>query len=381
MSDTPNTALVPVEQRAALALNSTETEKHLRELATKHADITVIKNKDGREQAHGAAMELLKARTTIEKVSKAARDDATKFSKAVISEEKRLIGIIEAEEKRLFAIRDEWDAEQERIRQEKVMAEQRRVERINQAIASIAAIPNNLTNAKADVIATAIAELESVAIVEEFYEEFTDKATYIRSESLESMKTLYAAAVERELEAQRVAEEQRRIAEENARLAAERAELERQRQELEAERARAAAEAALAAQKAADEASAKAKREAAEREAFLKQQQDAFEEEKREAEAKLKAEQDKLAAERAEIARAHVENQNRIAREREARELAEYKAAIAKQEEAARLRRAEIAERTDAILNDIAGSFQVSRATAIEFVLEAAEFLSEEVTA
>lgn len=323
MSDTQSTALVPVEQRAALALNTTETEKHLRELATKHASITEIKNKDGREQAHGAAMELLKARTTIEKVSKAARDDATKFSKAVIAEENRLIAITSAEEKRLFALRDEWDAEQERIRQEKVLAEQRRMERINQAIASITAIPNNLTNAKADVIAAAIAELEAVAIVEEFYEEFTDKALYVRSEALETMNTLYAAAVERELEAQRLAEEQARIAEENARLAAERAELERQRQELEAERARAAAEAALAAQRAADEANAKAKAEAAQREAFEKQQRDAFEEEKRAAQELLAQQQAELAAERERLAAQVRAQRDAEEAERRNREVAE----------------------------------------------------------
>lgn len=381
MSDTQNTALVPVEQRAVLALNSTETEKHLRELAAKHADITVIKNKDGRDQAHGAAMELLKARTAISAVSKTAREDATKFSKAVIAEENRLIAITEAEEKRLFALRDEWDAEQERIRQEKVRAEQLRVEFINAEINDIASVPLKFSNESAENIGAKLAYWRGRVADEQVYQEFTDRAQYVISETVTKLESLYAAAVERELEAQRVAEEQRRIAEENARLAAERAELERQRQELEAERARAAAEAALAAQKAADEASAKAKREAAEREAFLKQQQDAFEEEKREAEAKLKAEQDKLAAERAEIARAHVENQNRIAREREARELAEYKAAIAKQEEVARLRRAEISERSEQILNDVIDGFGVSRETAIEYLAQAAEFFSEEVTA
>lgn len=375
------TALVPVEQRAALALNSSKTEQHLVELSQKHTSITVIKDKAGREQAHGAAMELLKARTAIEKVSKTARDDATKFSKAVIAEEKRLVAIIEGEEKRLFAVRDVWDAEQERIRQEKVLAEQRRVDRINAAIASIAAIPSNLANAKADVISAAIAELESVSIVEEFYEEFTDKAVYVRSEALQSLNSLYGAAAEREAEAKRLVEEQARIAEENARLAAERAELDRQRRELEEAQARAAAEAAMAAQRAADEANARAKREAAEREAFMRQQQDAFEAEKREAEAKFKAEQDALAAERAELVRLNAERVAKEAEERIAKELAERNAELAKQEEAARLRRAEISERTDTILNDIAGSFQVSRATAIEFVLEAAEFLREEVAA
>lgn len=323
MSDTPNTALVPVEQRAALALNTTETEKHLRELASKHKSITEIKNKDGREQAHGAAMELLKARTSIEKVSKTARDDATKFSKAVIAEEKRLIGIIEAEEKRLFEIRDAWDAEQERIRQEKVLAEQRRVERINAALASIAAIPSNLVNAHSGAIAQAMAELTHTFITEEAYEEFLPKAEHFKAEALERLQQLLDAAIDREAEAVRIAAEQRRIAEENARLAAERAELERQRKELEEAKARAAAEAALAAQRAVDEANAKAKAEAAQREAFQKQQHDAFEEEKRAAQELLAKQQAELAAEREAIAaqvRAQREAEEAARREREAAE-------------------------------------------------------------
>ena len=133
----PSTALVPVEQRAAIALGSSKTEERLNELATKHKDIVLVKDKAGREQAHGAAMELLKARTAIAAVSKTARDDATKFSKAVIAEENRLIGIISAEETRLFAVRDAWDTEQERIKAEKVAAEKARVDNIQAAIASI----------------------------------------------------------------------------------------------------------------------------------------------------------------------------------------------------------------------------------------------------
>lgn len=374
MSDTQSTALVPVEQRAAIALGSTETEKHLRELATKHTSITEIKNKDGREQAHSAAMELLKARTAISAVSKTAREDATKFSKAVIAEENRLIAITQAEEKRLFALRDAWDAEQERIRQEKVLAEQRRVERINAALASIAAIPGNLVNAHSGAIAQAITDLTEVAITEEHYEEFLPKAEHFKAEALTKLQELLDAAIDREAEALRIAEEQRRIAEENARLAAERAELERQRQELEAERARAASEAALAAQRAADEANAKAKAEAAQREAFEKQQRDAFEEEKRAAQELFAKQQAELAAERERIAaqvRAQREAEEAARREREAAERAA-------QEEAEQRNAREV---IDAVVD----CFGCSEDAAIDRVLRAANVITtdrkEEVAA
>ena len=80
------TALTVVE-RASVALGSSALEIHLTDLVKKHADITAIANKDGREQVHAAAMVLRKQRTTIAAAGKGARDDAAKFCKAVIDEE------------------------------------------------------------------------------------------------------------------------------------------------------------------------------------------------------------------------------------------------------------------------------------------------------
>lgn len=249
----------PPAERAALALNSTQTERDLLALASKNADITVIKNKAGRDQAHGAAMEIKRARLAIEKTAKEARDDATKFSKAVIAEEKRLISIIEPEETRLLVLRNSWDAEQERIRLEAEAAEQRRIDSINAAIDSIRAIPGNLVSAGSKAIFEAINDLAAIEITEDAYQEFTQKAEHFRIESLSTLRSLLVAATQREAEAQRLAEEQARLAEERARLeaeqkaeaarlAAERAEIERLRAEhkaqVEQERIRAAQAAA-----------------------------------------------------------------------------------------------------------------------------------------
>jgi hypothetical protein len=95
-----------VIERAAKALGSADHEPALVELAKQAADITTIKNADGRAQVHGAYMTLKTRRTDIRKAGKDARDDATKFSKAVIAEEDRLVAIIEPEEQRLQKLRD-----------------------------------------------------------------------------------------------------------------------------------------------------------------------------------------------------------------------------------------------------------------------------------
>lgn len=107
---------------AALALGSDKARTELAELVKKSANIVEVKNPAGREECHSAAMALVRARTNIEKIGKAARDDATKFSKAVIAEEKALIDITQPEETRLLALRNAWDEARAR---EKAEAERR----------------------------------------------------------------------------------------------------------------------------------------------------------------------------------------------------------------------------------------------------------------
>jgi len=58
----PEPATLTVEARAAIALKSSDTELHLIAMAAKNAGIVAILDKPGREQAHGAAMELKRTR-------------------------------------------------------------------------------------------------------------------------------------------------------------------------------------------------------------------------------------------------------------------------------------------------------------------------------
>jgi hypothetical protein len=354
------TTLLPVEQRAVLALNSTKTEEHLLELAAKHKDITVIKNKAGRDQAHGAAMELKNARTTIEKVAKEARDDATKFSKAVIAEEKRLIGIIEAEEDRLFAVRDAWDAEQERIRKEKAEAEERRVAAIRARIEAIASTPVQCASMTAKDIESEILVLE-LTPVDESFEEFQPHAQAAIAAAVSKLRELHEGARNREAEAAKLAAERAELERIRAEQAAQAAELERQRKAQEEANARAAAEVALAAQRAIDEANAKSKREAAERESFLRQQEDAFAAEKAAAQALLDKQEQELAEERRKIA-AHVAEQQR----KEAVEKAEKEAQERRAREDAALA---FASRVVAV---VAEAFEIDPEEAEEYITRAA---------
>jgi hypothetical protein len=232
--------LLPVGDRARLSLASAKTEADLKAMVAKHATITEIKDKAGREQAHGAAMELMRARTTITTVAKAARDDATKFSKAVIEEETRLAALVEPEEKRLKALRDTWDAEQERIKREAEERERQRLLAIANRINEIKAFGLTSQNCRTSArVQELIAKLEAIEITAEAFAEYLEEAQTEKTAALFGMSVVLKARQESEDEAKRLAEarvEQERVRQEQAerqrQLDEQAAALDRQQKEL-----------------------------------------------------------------------------------------------------------------------------------------------------
>lgn len=301
------TTALTLPQRAAVALGTAEHEIKLRELVKASARIVEVKNVAGRDEAHGAMMQLKNARVSIEKAGKAAREDATSFSKAVIAEEKRLIGITEAEENRLQAIRDKWDADREAERQAKIAAERQRVAEIQRRITNIRSAPNDAVGHSAAEISAVIGRLAAATIGDEF-EEFADEAQQARLTALDQLAKAETKqrGIEIEAEAQR---------QEAARLIAEREELARLRQEAEARRAederkaaeaRAAQEAELAEDRRKQEAElaeqrAEAARQQAERDAEAAAQARAAKEAQEAARAAMDAERAELQRQRDEL--------------------------------------------------------------------------------
>lgn len=270
-----NTLPAAPEERAALALNTTKTAADLRALVEKHTPLKGIEVKDKatRDQLHGAGMELRTARTTVAKIAKDARDDATKFSKAVIAAEKELIAITEPLEEALLAQRDAWD-EAERVRKEAEAAAERA--RLLAISGKIAALRNYLTLASqcrsSERIQALFDKLAVEEVTEAIYAEFEAEAIQAKAETLARIKPVLAAkqaeeaareAEQRRIEAERLAAaEARRAAEEAqraadeaaAKVAAQQAELERQQREFAEQQAafqRQMLEAAAAAQAAA----------------------------------------------------------------------------------------------------------------------------------
>lgn len=220
-------ALLPPAERAVIVLDSTKAEQQLKAMLTETADITEVKDKDSRTQAHNAAMKLKNARIAIEKTGKGARDDANAFSKAVIAEEKRLTAIITDEEDRLFKLRDTYDQQVEAERLERERKEKERVDGITSQIEAIKALPMDSSNDTADQLHQTIHDLTDFVIGDDFAE-FKEQAEAAKQEAIEALKLLWNSAQAREQQAAALAEERKKLDAECAELEALRAQLEAQ---------------------------------------------------------------------------------------------------------------------------------------------------------
>ena len=135
------TPTLTAEQRAARELAFDATKARLITLAGETGSLVHVDTDDNLAAAKAARARLQKARTTIEKTGKAARDDANKFSKAVIAKERELLAVIKPEEDRLADLVDAEERRREDAARELREAEQRRVEALQKAFARIRSLP------------------------------------------------------------------------------------------------------------------------------------------------------------------------------------------------------------------------------------------------
>lgn len=289
-SSTTEMINLPPSARAALALGSTATEKELLALVEASKAITAVVDVAGREQAHRQGMVMRTRRTTIRKVGKEARDDATKFTKSVIEEENRLVGIIETEEARILGLRDEFDAKLAAEKAERERKEAERKAALQAKVDAIRNIPLGLAGEPSSTIAAEIEALrEFVPADAEFYD-YAEKAKEAAAFAVLALLDLHdkvatkeaadAAAAAALAHAARVAAEEENERQRQAAIA---------RQQEEAAAAARAEEHRLAAAALAEQQAA-----AAEQQRIFAEQQAAFA-------AQQKAASDQLAAERAAI--------------------------------------------------------------------------------
>lgn len=306
--------LEPLDKlKAALANFRTKYETYKPDLSTK----------EGEAIARANRKELVTLRTSTDKAYEqingpllAIQRDARALKKLITDEVTKYETPID---EAIKAVEAEREAEKKR----KEEAERQRLLAIRQRMSDIAAIPVAHVRSTSAEVEAAIEALGAQEISEADFGDFAEDAQGVRQRALEELKGLSDAAFAREQAEMRAAEERaaedQRRRDEAARLAAERAELDRQRAELAAAQAAAAeearavklkaeedarieaAKAAAARQKEADAAAARnaeAQRQADAQALLLKQQTDAFHEERLEANRLLEEERKALKAER-----------------------------------------------------------------------------------
>lgn len=249
-----NIIALPPAQRAAVVLKSEAAEKELRSMIERTAAITNVVDKNGRSEAHAAAMALKSARVDIEKAGKVAREDATAFSKAVIAEASRLAGISEPEEDRLIALRDGYDAKVAAEKAEKDRIEAERKAAIRAKIDAITGLAVKHAGSSSAEIHAVLSELAQRKVSDDEFGEFMDDALTAYDTTAHALLTLRGAAQEREAEA---AERDRQAEEARKQAEADRLELEKLRaQQAEDARIRAEEAARVEAERAAERATA-----------------------------------------------------------------------------------------------------------------------------
>ena len=296
MIEAPTTALT-LPARAALALGSEKARTELAALVVKSKDVMAINSSAGREEAHSFAMALVKARTTITKLGKDAREDAIKFSKAILEEERDLVAITEPEEKRLLALRDSWDAKVAAEKEAKASAERARITAIHERIASIRGFHTLAvecrTAERAMTVATKLVAAWMEFDIEADFAEFSTEAQEVYNQTRDRIEAIVTQKKADEAERARIKAEQD----------AEATKLAYERKLMEEERAAIQADLDAKAAKAKAQADAEAKALAAER-------------------VEMQRQRDQIAADRLAL-----ENSQREAKEAEDR--AAYAAAIA----------------------------------------------------
>lgn len=236
-------ALVPVDQRAALAVGSSKIETVIAGMISVAQSIAVITNKDGYEEAHAARIALKNTRIAIGKTSKEAREDATLFSKAVIVEEKRLIELITPEEDRLQKLQQEWDDAIEAEKQRRIEDERARQQAIKDSILRIQRLPIIAASKTPDEVKALQDECAAFTIEEGVFGEHAAYAAMVKADSITALTVMMTAAVNeqaRQEQARKDQEELEKFRAKQRQDEADRAEqerIDRERQRLENEAA------------------------------------------------------------------------------------------------------------------------------------------------
>lgn len=289
----------------------------------------------GQDAARKDRRECVTLRTTLEEIRQREKAPLLERGRLLDAEAKRITAEILALEEPIDRQIKAREADLERQREAKRIAEAQRVRDIHARIDSIRRAPLLVIGATSTRIAEKLAEVDGIAVSPAEFAEFTTDAEQAKADSMAALLAAHVATVANEAELARLAEER-------AALAARQAEQERIEREAAAQRV--AEEAAARAERERLDALARAQREAAEIDARRLREQEEAEAAARRAEADRLAREQRLQEEKeAEGRRLETERIARETREAEERRLTEQRAQIERQQ-----RELEARQRADA---------------------------------
>ena len=221
-------AAVPMSIKQAVLAQFRAAETAIVALAAKYRDVAYdVTTTKGMNEAKAARLELReKGRFALQRTEKAVKADVNDLKRVMADEVDRLVKIVQPVED---AIHAQITAEEERKAREKAERERAEAERVAGHRERLAKIAGYLTHCQqpgmtAARIQTGIDMLAAAAVGGPDWQEFAAEAVELQRTTLDAMRALHAAAVEREAEAARLEaqrQEQARVAAEQARIAAE----------------------------------------------------------------------------------------------------------------------------------------------------------------
>jgi phage-related minor tail protein len=251
-------------------------------------DVTTTTGMDGAKAARAAIRE---PRYEIERVRKAAKAPLLSLGKKIDSEAARITGELMKLEDPIHAQIAAEEKRKEDERAAKVQAELDRVNGIQARIARIREWVTRVANDPAEKIATLIGNLEEHP-VDDSFAEFRQAAEDAKGATLAKLREMLAAALQREAEQKRVADERMELA---------RLRIEQEKRDAAARAEREEADRQAAAARAEEDRRRRAEQDALDAELRARQaEQDRVE---RERQAAADAQAQRLAAERAELER------------------------------------------------------------------------------
>lgn len=195
-----------------------------------------VATKDGMAKAKELRAAFVTIRTTADKAKTEAKRPIDQSGKLILEHYRKLEEAAKAEEaKHDKAIKDE-EARIEAEKQRKLAEERARIEAIESRIAHIRNLSAQLAQADSATLAAKIEELATKRLEPSMYDDHLEEAVNALNTTVDALRVLHDAALVREAEARRIAEERAEL----ARLKAEQEAREKAEKEAESERQRVA---------------------------------------------------------------------------------------------------------------------------------------------